>query len=89
MTYRVHLPGTSGELMFGSRDEAQAVLGTNGIRLPFAIPGPPRFMGERRLRRGAAAVAPSAGGPLARGSEPAAPGRGPEPSDGNVDDEGV
>ena len=30
MTYRVRLPGTSGELTFKSRDEAQEVLGTDG-----------------------------------------------------------
>ena len=88
MTYRVHLPGTSGELTFESRDEAQGVLGTKGIRLPFAIPGPPRFMGQGRLRR-RAAPAGLAVGPLAREAEPQAPGRGPEPNDGVDDDEGV
>ena len=78
MTYRVRLPGTSGGLTFESRDEALAILGTDGICLPFAIPGPPRFMGQRRLRQ-RAGITGVAGGPLARG---------PEPNDG-VDDQGV
>ena len=86
MTYRVHLPGTSGELTFKSRDEAQEVLSSDGIRLPFAIPGPPRFMGQRRLQQ-RAGITDVAGSPLARGAERPALGRGPEPSDG--DDEGV
>ena len=88
MTYRVHLPGTSGALTFKSRDEAQEVLGPDGISLPFAMPGPPRFMGERRLRR-LAGIAGVAGGPLAREAEPPAPARGSEPNDGVDDDEGV
>ena len=44
-------------------------------------------MGQGRLRRRAAAAG-LAVGPLARGAEPPAPTRGPEPNDG-VDDEGV
>lgn len=88
MTYRVHLPGTSGVLTFKSRDEAQEVLGPDGISLPFAIPGPPRFMGQGRLRRRVAAAG-LALDPLAREAEPPAPARGSEPRDGVDDDEGV
>ena len=89
MTYRVRLPGTSGELTFESRDKAREVLGTDRMRLPFDRPGPPMVMGQRR-RRQRAAVEASAGPRLARGPEPAlAPGRRTGPSHGVVDDEGV
>ena len=92
MTYRVRLPGTSGELTFESRDEAREVLGTDRMRLPFDRPGPPMVMGRRRRRQQRAAAEASAGRRLARGPEPApapAPGRRTGPSHGVVDDEGV
>ena len=88
MTYRVRLPGTSGELTFDSRDEARKVLGTDRMRLPFDRPGPPMVMGQRRRRQQRAAAEASAGLRLARGPEPA-PGRRTGPSHGVVDDEGV
>ena len=89
MTYRIRVPGTAGsELTFESREAVPAILKTGGMRLPFARPGAPMVIGMRQRRQQQrAAAAASARGPLARGTEPAAPGAGPRPSDDVLDDE--
>lgn len=86
MTYRVRIPGTGGALEVESRDDVPEVLEAHGMRLLFTQPGPPRRIGERRRRQERAAAEFSATRRLARGS---APGRGPRPRGGILDDEGL
>ena len=88
MPYRVRVPGTGGDLEVESREDVPEVLGEHGMRLLFAQPGPPRRIGERRRRQERAAAEFSAARRRAREADRAAPGRGPGPSGGVLDDEG-